>query len=101
MVNKIHFGKRMSVLRRKAGLSQTDLAEKLGVTSQAVSKWECGISYIDRYRFDPHSFPDTYRNLAQTSISTDLPSGKVPTTRVRLRISRFMRSMTLFVRIFS
>ena len=47
MVNKIHFGKRMSVLRRKAGLSQTDLAEKLGVTSQAVSKWECGISYID------------------------------------------------------
>lgn len=42
MVNKIHFGKRMSVLRRKAGLSQTDLAEKLGVTSQAVSKWECG-----------------------------------------------------------
>lgn len=42
MVNKIHFGKRMSVLRRKAGLSQTDLAEKLSVTSQAVSKWECG-----------------------------------------------------------
>lgn len=37
MVNKIHFGKRMSVLRRNAG----DLAEKCGVTSQAVSKWEC------------------------------------------------------------
>lgn len=45
MVNKIHFGKRMSVLRRKVGLSQTDLAEKLGVTSQAVSKWECGESH--------------------------------------------------------
>lgn len=44
MVNKIHFGKRMSVLRRKSGLSQTDLAERLGVTSQAVSKWECGVS---------------------------------------------------------
>ena len=41
--------------------------------------------FIHRYRFDPHSFPDTYRNLAQTSISADLPSGKVPTTRVRLR----------------
>ena len=47
MVNKIHFGKRMSVLRRKAGLSQTDLAEKLGVTSQAVSKWECGNAVPD------------------------------------------------------
>ena len=37
----------MSVLRRKAGLSQTDLAEKLGVTSQAVSKWECGNAVSD------------------------------------------------------
>lgn len=37
----------MSVLRRKAGLSQTDLAEKLVVTSQAVSKWECGNAVPD------------------------------------------------------
>lgn len=47
MVNKIHFGKRIAVLRRKASLSQTDLAEKLGVTSQAVSKWECGNAIPD------------------------------------------------------
>lgn len=47
MVNKIHFGKRISAFRRKAGLSQTDLAEKLGVTSQAVSKWECGNAIPD------------------------------------------------------
>lgn len=47
MVNKIHFGKRMSALRRKVGLSQADLAEKLGVTSQAVSKWECGNAVPD------------------------------------------------------
>ena len=38
MVNRIHFGKRISVLRRNLGLSQTELAEKLGVTSQAISK---------------------------------------------------------------
>lgn len=47
MVNKIHFGKRIAVLRHKAGLSQTDLAQKLGVTSQAVSKWECGKAVPD------------------------------------------------------
>lgn len=47
MVNKTHFGKRIALLRRKAGLSQTDLAEKLGVTSQAVSKWECGNAVPD------------------------------------------------------
>ena len=47
MINKIHFGKRLSALRRKTGLSQTDLAERLGVTSQAVSKWECGNAVPD------------------------------------------------------
>lgn len=47
MVNKIHFGKRIAVLRRRTGLSQVDLAEKLGVTSQAVSKWECGNAVPD------------------------------------------------------
>jgi transcriptional regulator with XRE-family HTH domain len=47
MVNKMHFGKRIAAFRRKAGLSQTELAEKLGVTSQAVSKWECGNAVPD------------------------------------------------------
>ena len=47
----------------------------------------------------PHWVPATWCRRAQTSIRTELPSGKVPTTRVRLRISRLRRSMTLFVRI--
>lgn len=47
MVNKIHFGRRLAILRRKAGFSQTALAEKLSVTSQAVSKWECGNAIPD------------------------------------------------------
>lgn len=35
------------MLRRNIGLSQVELAEKLGVTSQAVSKWECGNAIPD------------------------------------------------------
>ena len=38
-------------------------------------------------------------SLAVTSMRALFPSGNVPTTRVRLRISRFRRSMALFVRI--
>ena len=31
--------------RRKAGLSQEALAERIGVSRQAISKWETGVSH--------------------------------------------------------
>lgn len=40
-------GKRISRLRREKGIRQDEIAEKLGVTPQAVSKWENDISYPD------------------------------------------------------
>ena len=40
-------GTRIGRWRRKAGLTQEDLAVKLGVTPQAVSKWENDISCPD------------------------------------------------------
>ena len=38
------FSEKLVELRRKAGLSQEALAEKLGVSRQAISKWETGVS---------------------------------------------------------
>ncbi len=36
-------------LRRKAGLSQEQMAQQLDVSRQAVSKWETGVSHSYRY----------------------------------------------------
>ena len=47
MYNIAEFGKRIAGLRRNAGMSQEELAKCLNVTSQAVSKWENGLSYPD------------------------------------------------------
>lgn len=43
----IVFGKKFKEYRKKLGLSQEELSERLGVTSQAISKWECARSYPD------------------------------------------------------
>ena len=38
------FGDNLSNSRKKAGLSQEELAEKMGLTRQTISKWETGVS---------------------------------------------------------
>ena len=40
-------GENIAYFRKKSKLTQEELAEKLSVTSQAVSKWECDTSYPD------------------------------------------------------
>ena len=40
-------GARMKWYRLERGLTQNDLAKELGVTPQAVSKWETGQGYPD------------------------------------------------------
>lgn len=44
---RIEIAKRLYEYRRAAGLSQEQVAEKVGVSRQAVSKWECAESTPD------------------------------------------------------
>lgn len=40
-------GRAIAQLRKRAGLTQSELAEKLGISDKAVSKWERGLSLPD------------------------------------------------------
>ena len=41
-MNQIKIGEFISSQRKSKGLTQASLAERLGITDRAVSKWECG-----------------------------------------------------------
>ncbi|MBQ8612113.1 MAG: methyltransferase domain-containing protein [Oscillospiraceae bacterium] len=41
------FSKNIAQLRKKSGLTQQQLGDKLGVSCQTVSKWECGVTLPD------------------------------------------------------
>ena len=43
------FSEKLQILRKNKGLTQEELAEKLGVSRQAVAKWESGQVYPDIY----------------------------------------------------
>ncbi len=46
-MGEINIGKIIASCRRSEGITQEELAEYLGVTKAAVSKWELGINLPD------------------------------------------------------
>ena len=52
MMNTEEFGRRLAKLRRQLGKKQREIADDLGVTPQAVSKWERGLSCPDILMLD-------------------------------------------------
>lgn len=69
-------GRRIAELRRNKGLTQDDIAEHLGVSSQAVSKWENDISYPDIALLAPLA------SLLDVSVDTLLAGEKEAVMRV-------------------
>lgn len=57
----MNFNEKLQSLRKSNGITQDELAEKLKVTRQTISKWECG-----------ESTPD-FRNLVKSANSLRYP----------------------------
>ena len=51
--NDIHISRNIARLRRKMGLTQTELAERLYVSNKTVSKWERGKGLPDINTIEP------------------------------------------------
>ncbi|MBE6698122.1 MAG: helix-turn-helix transcriptional regulator [Ruminococcaceae bacterium] len=64
-------GARIAALRRAKGLTQEMLAEKMGVSPQAVSKWERGLAFPNPV------WLDELADILDTSIDS-LLTGRVP-----------------------
>ena len=64
-------GEQIAAARRAKGLTQKQLADALGVTDKAVSKWERGLNYPDIVLF-PVSYThlDVYKRQMWTLLST-------------------------------
>lgn len=62
-------------LRRKSGLSQEQLAEKIGVSRQAISKWEGGLSTpeLDKLKALSEYFQITMDELICDQVSNAVP----------------------------
>ena len=67
-------------LRRRAGLSQEQLAERLGVSRQAVSKWENGsaVPGLDKLQALCQCFQVTMDQLTGEAPPEGLPGGLPP-----------------------
>lgn len=88
-------GMRIAALRKKKGMTQEDLAEKMGVSSQAVSKWENDISCPDI-----QSLPKLARILGITV--DELLSGKAEEVQLLSPAERkSLDELTLRVRVTS
>ena len=56
MIRLDQLGSRIAESRRERGLTQAEVADRMGVTPQAVSKWERGLACPDLVFLDDLSF---------------------------------------------
>lgn len=59
MLDQKLFGEKLRNHRKRLGMTQEEAAAKIGISAQAVSKWEAGISHRKRYHPPNHAYITT------------------------------------------
>lgn len=85
MINANQTGEKISKLRKEQNLTQKELAERLHVTSAAVSKWERGLNFPDLLLLDPLS------DILKTSPAALLGLENEPADTVLTKITEISR----------
>jgi hypothetical protein len=103
--NHAYRGQKAAIGRVK-NLSHFHFFRVGGIRSESLAAISCfarlsNLSITSHHEVLPlsHLVDEMCRNLAAVSIRAECPSGNAPTTRVRRRISRMIRSSGSFVRI--
>ena len=69
MLDQKIFGDKLRNHRKKLGMTQEEVAEKIGVSAQAVSKWEAGDCLPDLFNLKAVS--DLYKISADVLLETE------------------------------
>lgn len=83
-MNQVKIGTFISECRKAKGLTQNQLAEKLGITDKAVSKWETGRSMPDLSLFTPLC------NLLEITLNELLAGEHIPEEELREKTDKVL-----------
>ncbi len=92
---KTSLGQRLTELRKKKGWTQEELAKKLNVSPQAVSKWEKDVSFPDV------TLLTTIAEIFDTSVDYLLGHEKHPTVDVASKTKKDMDRMVFRINVLS
>ena len=98
-MKKQTFGMLVASLRKQRGMTQLDLAAKMGVTDKAVSKWERDLSYPDVGSLPrlAEVFGISVDALMQVEPRAQTEEGKEKTARLIGRAVALAMGVALFV----
>lgn len=87
MFNQVDFGKRVKSFRLRNGYSQKEVAFKIGVSEQAVSKWENGDCLPDVYNLK--LLAQIFHISIDSLLDTDIWNAEKVVETITIRGARF------------